>query len=275
MDFILKIFFERCNIVETAELKKDFLMLVYYTAYNISYRSVGEKFGIPSTTVFRHINYLLMKFNRIIGPIYIKRPLASEMPLLSAKFSAISDLRGSILAIDGTHIPIDAPADCPERYVNRKGWHSVVMQLVVDPDYVIRDVFGGYPGSCHDAFIYSASSFKDYVNNEISEPYTVIGDSAYPSSDHLTTPFKGILMQDQLIFNNKLSSQRMRIECTIGRLKGRFKRFRCPSKNGEKRSVLSLFYFACIIHNIIELHKIDSAEDYYLEYLEDENYEEI
>ena len=35
-------------------------------------------------------------------------------------------------AIDGTHIAIQAPADNHADYVNRKSYHSIVMQAVVD-----------------------------------------------------------------------------------------------------------------------------------------------
>lgn len=208
-----------------------------------------------------------------MAKIFIKRPVTQEMPLLASEFAAIRDIHGTILAIDGTHIPIEAPSDRPEQYINRKGWHSIVFQLVVDSKYIIRDVFGGYPGSSHDAFVYAASSFKYYVNEEIPFPFAVIGDAAYPASDHLLVPFKGVLTRDQEIYNTRQSSQRMRVEGTIGRLKGRFRRFRSPSKNGEKSSFINLFHFACIIHNIIELYKLDNAEDYYQEYLNEQENE--
>ena len=35
-------------------------------------------------------------------------------------------------AIDGTHIPIQAPLENHTDYVNKKSYHSVVMQAVVD-----------------------------------------------------------------------------------------------------------------------------------------------
>ena len=34
--------------------------------------------------------------------------------------------------VDGTHIPIASPEECPADYFNRKGWHSILMQGMVD-----------------------------------------------------------------------------------------------------------------------------------------------
>lgn len=58
-------------------------------------------------------------------------------------------------AIDGTHIPIIAPSINHTEYVNRKGCNSTVMQAVVDCNYLYRDVVIGWPGSVHDACVFS------------------------------------------------------------------------------------------------------------------------
>ena len=63
-------------------------------------------------------------------------------------------------AIDGTHIPIIASSECHAEYVNRKGYHSIIMQTVVDCKYLYRDVVIGWPGSVHDARVSSNSSIK-------------------------------------------------------------------------------------------------------------------
>ena len=60
--------------------------------------------------------------------------------------------------IDGTHIPILAPQESHADYVNRKGYHSIIMQTVVDCRYTFRDVVIGWPGSVHDARVLSNSS---------------------------------------------------------------------------------------------------------------------
>lgn len=43
-------------------------------------------------------------------------------------------------AIDGCHIPISAPLLNHTDYYNRKGWYSMVVQAVVDHEYIFRDI---------------------------------------------------------------------------------------------------------------------------------------
>jgi len=46
-------------------------------------------------------------------------------------------------AIDGSHIPIIAPENYPRDYFNRKGWHSIVLQVVGDGKGLFWDVCVG------------------------------------------------------------------------------------------------------------------------------------
>ena len=59
-------------------------------------------------------------------------------------------------AIDGSHIPIKAPVLCPENYINRKGFHSVILQAVCDHRMLFTDCYAGWPGSVHDARVFKA-----------------------------------------------------------------------------------------------------------------------
>ena len=64
-------------------------------------------------------------------------------------------------AIDGTHIPIQAPPENHTDYVNRKGYHNVIMQAVIDARYLFRDVVIEWPGSVHDARVLSNSELNN------------------------------------------------------------------------------------------------------------------
>jgi len=42
-------------------------------------------------------------------------------------------------AIDGPHVPIKASSENHMDYVNRKSYHSIIMQALVDSRYLYRD----------------------------------------------------------------------------------------------------------------------------------------
>ena len=58
-------------------------------------------------------------------------------------------------AIDGSHIPVKPPSMNHTDYYNRKGWYSILVQAVVDVNYLFTDLNVGWPRSVHDAHVYS------------------------------------------------------------------------------------------------------------------------
>ena len=77
------------------------------------------------------------------------------------------------------------------------------------------------------------------------------GDSAYPLSQHLITPFRdnGRLTREQRHFNTILSSARQVVERSIGHLKCRFRRLR-DIECGSIQNTCTLVTSACIMHNL-------------------------
>jgi hypothetical protein len=134
-------------------------------------------------------------------------------------------------AIDGTHIPIRAPMESHVEYVNRKGYHSILMQAVVDSRYLYRDVVIGWQGSVHDAMVFSNSEifkkgnenklFPPDLNEEINGedvPPLILADPAYPLLPWIMKgyPRNNNAPSSQRVFNYRLSRARMTVENTFG-----------------------------------------------------------
>ena len=64
-------------------------------------------------------------------------------------------------AIDGSHIPVQAPLLNHTDYFNRKGWYSMLIQAVVDHRYLFRNINVGWPGSVHDARVFVNSALYE------------------------------------------------------------------------------------------------------------------
>jgi hypothetical protein len=174
-------------------------------------------------------------------------------------------------AIDGTHIPILAPTESHAEYVNRKGYHSILMQAVVDCDYLFRDVVIGWPGSVHDARVFSNSAifmkgneqklFPSDITREINGEDVsplILADPAYHLLPWLIKgyPRNNEAPRRQKIFNYRLSRARMTVENTFCRWKGRFTRF-SKRVDMEVSTLVSVTHASCILHNLCELQKND------------------
>ena len=134
-------------------------------------------------------------------------------------------------AIDGSHIPIKAPRECPEN-INRKDFHSILLQACCDHEMFFTNCYCGWPGSVHDSRVlrnsdifYSASNRHDdfFPNNS-----HLLGDTAYPLQTWIMTPYKdnGHLTEQQKTYNHLHCSTRMVIERAFALLKGRFRRLK-------------------------------------------------
>ena len=123
---------------------------------NVEYRSIAHLFGVGLSTVCVHevcisiVNTLSSRCGRI--------PAGEDAKAVVDVFLHTWGFAQCFWAIDGRHIPIIAPSTDPLDYYNRKGFHSVVLQVFADHEYKFMNVFIGWPGSCHDARILANSS---------------------------------------------------------------------------------------------------------------------
>ena len=129
-------------------------------------------------------------------------------------------------AIDGSHIPIIAPTDCPKDYYNRKGFHFILLQGIVNNSYCFTDIL----------LIYL-----------ISWPIK-------PFSDN------GKLSADQLMFNYCLSRARSVVENAFGRLKGRW-RYLIKRNDMDLVNVINAIAACTVLHNMCEINKDIFAEN--------------
>ena len=170
-------------------------------------------------------------------------------------------------AIDGSHIPVRAPTLNHTDYYNRKGWYSIIIQAVVDHNYIFRDVCIGWPGSVHDSQVLANSTLyqkatsqkilnghsKQIMGNDI--PAVLVGDSGYPLLTWLMKPYahNTCLTRAQRSYNYRLSRARTVVENAFGCLKARWRRLLKPN-DMLIENVPNLVAACCVLHNIYEIH---------------------
>ncbi|XP_066600585.1 putative nuclease HARBI1 [Prorops nasuta] len=170
-------------------------------------------------------------------------------------FAAIANFPGIIGVIDGCHISISAPTEYPNNYINRKGFHSIILQAICDENKNFISVFTGYCGSVHDSRVWQNSDIKRAIDNNQERFFPnnthLLGDAAYPLTKHLLTPYKnnGHLNNIQKNYNKKLSTTRLIIERAFGLLKARFRKLYHVFMFNTDMIPLVIIT-CCILHNI-------------------------
>ena len=250
--------------------KRRLAITLYFLASTAEYRTIANLFGVSRSFVCLCVRDVSKAITSKLSHV-VSFPHGDELVQIINDYEQRWGFPMCAGAIDGTHIPIIAPSECHAEYVNRKGYHSIIMQAVVDCKYLYRDVVIGWPGSVHDARVFSNSSifkkgnegnlFPDDLTKEIGgveiSPF-LVADPAYPL---LPWALKGFPRNDdqtrrERVFNYRLSRARMTVENTFGRWKGRFIRFR-KCVDMEVPALVNVVLASCILHNICEIQNND------------------
>lgn len=193
----------------------------------------------------------------------IQWPNREDQQEISRNF-AVHGFPGIIGCIDGSHIKINAPKDHPNSYVNRKGFHSLLLQAVCDHRMLFTDIYAGEAGSIHDYTLFRRSNLSRRILNGHVRFYNdshMVGDLAYRLTTFLLTKFKNNrdLNRREKNYNIILSKARVTIERAFAYLKGRFRRLKFLETIRLDLAVL-LISTGCILHNICILNG-DLVED--------------
>ena len=124
------------------------------------------------------------------------------MQTIFKKFKEISGFPWAVGAIDGCHSRIKTRLKDAEDYINRKGYHSIVLRRLVDHNYMFRNVFMGWPGKSHDAKIsknsplYQECLQRTFLPTTLSRhkrntsiPSLILGDSVYALEELIMRPY--------------------------------------------------------------------------------------
>ena len=258
--------------------KKRVAITLWCLATPCEYRTISHLFGVARSTVCSIVHETCNAIVSVMLKEYIKFPVAQDLRDVVEGFEKKWGFPQCVGSIDGSHIPISAPELNHTDYYNRKGWFSIVVQAIVDHNYIFRDICVGWPGSVHDARIFANSLIYEKITNDrmleregyrMIEgkriPLCLIGDSAYPILLWLMKPFcaNPTLTAEQKRFNYRLSRARVVVEIAFGRLKARWRRL--MKRNDMHTDHIPIVITACcILHNLCEMRG-ESFNDMWLQ----------
>eukprot|EP00745_Piridium_sociabile_P032193 TRINITY_DN54078_c0_g1_i4.p1 TRINITY_DN54078_c0_g1~~TRINITY_DN54078_c0_g1_i4.p1 ORF type:complete len:286 (+),score=33.99 TRINITY_DN54078_c0_g1_i4:34-891(+) len=186
---------------------------------------VGDLFGVSKRTVGRIIDRVSKAFSVRLNE-YVRLPVQRDADRSMDGFYAMANFPNVVGCIDCTHVKIIGPSSTlynQQEYVNRKGKHSINVQLICDADMIIINCVVKWPGSVHDSRILRESTIFPMFET-IPRPLNglFLGDGGYMLKDWLMTPFLNPTGRAQERFNASLCSTRSIIERTNGVLKRRW-----------------------------------------------------
>ena len=199
-----------------------------FLATGAIYSVLGDGVRISKSSVFRSILAVCDILAHHVRD-FVKFPSSAyEVRMVKTGFFEEFRFPNVIGAIDGTHIPIEPPKDREYLYVNRKGFHSLNIQIVVDSKMKILSLVDGYPGRSHDSYIFECSYLAMKLRQkQIPGDGWLLGDSGDPQRIYLMTPVANPRTREEIAYNTCHARARSIVERAIGLLKARF---RCLSR---------------------------------------------
>ena len=197
-------FLYMCNKLRSTIEKRDTVMrkvipveqrpalMLWFLATGADYRTIGHLFGVSKSTVCVVVKEVCWSIVDELLPDYIHIRTGAALREVVDGFKNTHGFPQCAGVVDGTHIPIISPYECPADYYNQKGYHSVIMQGTVDHQGLFVDVYIGWPARVHDAQVFANSSLYQWGQNKSllpdwteqiagrTIPLILLGDPAYP-----------------------------------------------------------------------------------------------
>jgi nuclease HARBI1 len=211
--------------------------------------TMGGLYGVSQTTTSDIIRRVVVALNRIAVD-HIKFPsTVAELNATKQDFYRRGGIRNVVGIIDCTHVQFQPLKAEEAQYVDRKGLHTINVQLVCNERLEITDVVARWPGSVHDSFIWSNCGLRESM---IEIDGWLLGDSGYPLEPWLLTKYRNPVTDPQRQFNTAIGRVRSLIENVNGILKSRW---RVLAKSGGEMlyradKVCDITVACCVLHNI-------------------------
>ncbi|KAF9596638.1 hypothetical protein IFM89_012761 [Coptis chinensis] len=229
--------------------------------------TIGESFGMSQATV-SHVTWRFVEAMEERGLHHLQWPnTESEMKEIKFKFEKIQGLPNCCGAIDTTHIRLSLPQvdHSNDVWHDREKRHSMILQVVVDPDMRFRDVLTGWPGSMNEsAVLRSSGLFKLCENGKrlngkkvgMSEGIEVreyiVGDAGFPLLPWLVTPYQGKdISESKSEFNKRHFATRMVAQRALARLKEMWSYIQPEMWRPDKHKLPRIILVCCLLHNIV------------------------
>ncbi|XP_053378584.1 putative nuclease HARBI1 [Mercenaria mercenaria] len=177
---------------QSLSVREKILIALRYFATGGVHLNDGDIHHVSQSTVSKAVNEVV---TALCTPALIQQFVSfptqvADLDKQAQQFYGTARFPKVVGVIDGTHIKILAPSEEEDIFVNRKGYHSINVQVVFDAFDRIEDIVARWPGSTHDSRILHNSGLRQLFEKGIVHGgYHLLGDSGYPCRRWLLTPY--------------------------------------------------------------------------------------
>ena len=143
-------------------------LIFYYISDEGCCRKIPNTLRISKASIsgiIRRVSYAVATF---VGSKLIRLPTTEvEVEELTGGYLGAHGFTQCIGAIDGTHVEIAEPSKHFLNFVYRKGYFSLIVQVVCDCKYCFQDTLKKWPGSVHGTRILLSSSINQRGNSYV------------------------------------------------------------------------------------------------------------
>lgn len=198
---------ERDNLCPDIPLIYQFCATLNFLASGTYQRRVGSDAfaSMSQTCVSRSIKSITRVIATKMMDDFIKFPQTlDEIRQLENEFQTLGDFPGLFAIIDDTHIGLAAMKRLVEFvYLNRKKFHSINTQIIIDSRMSILNINARYPGSFHDSLIWKSSLAYTFMRDifnlsaQMGEnfEYFLLGDNGFPLQPWLLKPRSSLFVR--------------------------------------------------------------------------------
>lgn len=260
---------------QPVDVEKQVATTLYYLSDEGRMRKTANAFGLSRSSVSIIVRRVCHVISQHLGPRYIYLPTTeAEVSEKTTAFLELFQFPQCIGAVGGTHIDIKQPSENASDFINRKSRFSLNVQACCDAKCLFMDVVVKWPGSVHDARVFTNSTLNSNLKNghvprcpkrivDDEEPIQVfiLGDPAYPLLPYLMKEYvNGGSNPQEQYFGYKLCGARNVIECAFGRLKARFSALK-RAMDINLDDLPAVIYACFVLHNFCEINKESISEE--------------
>lgn len=249
------------NVCPDVPLSVQFCSVLNFYASGSYQRRVGaDGFAcISQTIVSRCVQSISFVIATKMIDDFVHFPNSiEEIEELHAAMQKHTDYPGAFGIVDASQIALAALLKEIEfAFMNRKGFHSLNAQFIIDARMRFLNVNARYPGSTHDSLIWRSSLANSFLKSAADGMgsnwnYFLLGDNGYPLQPWLLKPYDSPDSWEEIIYNIRHRKLRSLVERAIGLLKARFRCLLGERKLHHDPLTSGYIIYACtVLHNFL------------------------